>query len=84
MAEGLDPSLAGKRDQLAAKVAAGNTFGSIADEFIETLNWQARRTDHTKNKWMLNDLAEKLGPSPVTQIKGKMSSRLTGIKKVEV
>ncbi|WP_245285066.1 Arm DNA-binding domain-containing protein [Agrobacterium tumefaciens] len=37
LAEGLDPSLAKKREHLAAKAAAGNTFGVIADEFIEKL-----------------------------------------------
>lgn len=38
LAEGVDPSLAKKRDQLAAKAAAENTFGVIADEFIESSN----------------------------------------------
>ncbi|SCY81419.1 Integrase [Rhizobium sp. NFACC06-2] len=69
LAEGLDPSLAKKRDQLAAKAAAGNTFGVIADEFIEKLKRDKRAEPTiTKNRWMLKDLAEKLGPYPVTQI----------------
>lgn len=69
LAEGLDPSLAKKREHLAAKTAAGNTFGVIADEFIEKLKRDKRAAPTiTKNKWMLKDLAAKLGPYPVTQI----------------
>lgn len=63
LAAGLDPSLAKKRDQLVAKAAAGNTFGVIADEFIEKLKRDKRAEPTvTKNKWMLKDLAGKLGP----------------------
>ncbi|NSX84326.1 integrase arm-type DNA-binding domain-containing protein [Agrobacterium tumefaciens] len=83
LAEGLDPSLAKKRDQLAAKAAAGNTFGVIADEFIEKLKRDKRAEPTvTKNKWMLKDLAEKLGPYPVTQITARdVLAVLTSIEK---
>lgn len=69
LAEGLDPSLAKRRDQLAAKAAAGNTFGVIVDEFIEKLKRDKRAEPTiTKNTWMLKDLADKLAPYPITQI----------------
>lgn len=69
LSEGIDPSLAKKREQLAAKAAAGNTFGVIADEFIEKLRRDKRAEPTiTKNKWMLNELAHKLRPYPITQI----------------
>ncbi|PVE54003.1 phage integrase central domain-containing protein [Rhizobium rhizogenes] len=69
LAEGLDPSLAKKRQQLLAKAAAGNTFGMIAEEFIDKLR-RDKRAEPTiaKNKWMLNELAAKLHPYPITQI----------------
>ncbi|NTF06371.1 tyrosine-type recombinase/integrase [Agrobacterium rubi] len=72
LSEDLDPSLAKKRDQLAAKATAGNTFGVIADEFIDKLK-RDKRADPTitKNKWMLNELAKKLRPYPITQITAK-------------
>lgn len=72
LAVGLDPSLAKKRQQLEAKAAAGNTFGLIADEFIEKLR-RDKRAEPTiaKNTWMLKDLATKLGPYPITQITAK-------------
>ncbi|EJC74383.1 Integrase [Rhizobium leguminosarum bv. trifolii WSM2012] len=70
--EGLDPSLAKKREQLAAKAAAGNTFGLIVDEFIEKLR-RDKRAESTidKNTWMLKELAKKLSPYPITQISAK-------------
>ncbi|TBD03068.1 DUF4102 domain-containing protein [Rhizobium leguminosarum] len=72
LSEGLDPSLAKKREQLAAKAAAGNTFGLIADEFIAKLR-RDKRADPTidKNTWMLKVLAKKLSPYPITQISAK-------------
>ncbi|MBW9090815.1 integrase arm-type DNA-binding domain-containing protein [Rhizobium wenxiniae] len=72
LAEGLDPSLAKKRQQLEAKAAAGNTFGLIADEFIDKLR-RDRRAEPTiaKNTWMLKVLAVKLAPYPITQITAK-------------
>lgn len=72
LSEGLDPSLAKKREQLAAKAAAGNTFGLIADEFITKLR-RDKRAEPTidKNTWMLKVLAKKLSPYPITQISAK-------------
>ena len=72
LSEGLDPSLAKKREQLAAKAAAGNTFGLIADEFIAKLR-RDKRAEPTinKNTWMLKELAKKLSPYPITQISAK-------------
>lgn len=72
LSEGLDPSLAKKREQLAAEAAAGNTFGLIADEFIAKLR-RDKRAEPTidKNTWMLKVLAKKLSPYPITQISAK-------------
>ncbi|SSC65487.1 tyrosine-type recombinase/integrase [Ciceribacter selenitireducens] len=83
IAEGVDPSMAKKRQQLEAKAAAGNTFGLIADEFIEKLRRDKRAEPTiTKNTWMLKDLAAKLGPYPITQITAKdVLAVLTGIEK---
>ncbi|TBF80811.1 tyrosine-type recombinase/integrase [Rhizobium leguminosarum] len=72
LSEGLDPSLAKKREQLAAKAAAGNSFGLIADEFIAKLR-RDKRAEPTidKNTWMLKVLAKKISPYPITQISAK-------------
>ncbi|QCI98850.1 tyrosine-type recombinase/integrase [Agrobacterium larrymoorei] len=83
LSEGLDPSLAKKRDQLAAAATAGNTFGVIADEFIDKLKRDKRAEPTiTKNKWMLNELAKKLRQYPITQITAKdVLAVLTSIEK---
>ncbi|TAU29785.1 DUF4102 domain-containing protein [Rhizobium ruizarguesonis] len=83
LAEGIDPSLAKKRHQLEAKAAAGNTFGLVADEFIEKLRRDKRAEPTiTKNTWMLKVLAAKLGPYPITQITAKdVLAVLTSIEK---
>lgn len=67
--EGVDPSLAKKRQQLEAKASAGNTFEVIADEFLDKLR-RDKRAEPTiaKNTWMLKVLASKLLPYPITQI----------------
>jgi len=72
LAEGLDPSLAKRREKLAAMSAAGNTFEVIADEFIAKLR-RDKRAEPTveKNTWMLKVLASKLLPYPITQISAK-------------
>ncbi|MGR9195349.1 tyrosine-type recombinase/integrase [Rhizobium leguminosarum] len=72
LSEGLDPSLAKKREQLTARAAAGNTFGLISDEFIAKLR-RDKRAEPTidKNAWMLKELAKKLSPYPITQISAK-------------
>lgn len=83
LAEGLDPSLAKKREQLAIKAATGNTFGVIADEFIDKLI-RDRRAKPTilKNKWMLKVVADKLAPFPITQIAPRdVLAVLTAIEK---
>jgi integrase len=69
LASGLDPSLSKKREKIEARAAAGNTFGLLADEFIEKLRLD-KRAEPTlaKNTWMLKVLAAKLGPYPITQI----------------
>ncbi|WP_323015680.1 tyrosine-type recombinase/integrase [Devosia sp.] len=69
LSEGIDPSLAKKRQQLAAKAAAGDTFGAIVDEFIDKLR-RDKRAEPTivKNEWMLKSLSKKLTPYPITQI----------------
>lgn len=83
LAEGLDPSWAKKRQQLEAKAAAGNTFGLIADEFIDKLRRDKRAEPTiTKNIWMLKVLAAKLGPYPITQITARdVLAVLTSIEK---
>ncbi|WP_316358664.1 tyrosine-type recombinase/integrase [Devosia sp.] len=69
LTEGIDPSLARKREQLATAAAAGNTFGVITTEFLDKMRRDKRAAPTiAKNQWMLETLAAKLGPFPITQI----------------
>lgn len=72
LSEHIDPSLAKRRTQLEAKAAAGNTFALLVQEFIDKMR-RDKRADPTiaKNKWMLETLAAKLAPIPITQITPK-------------
>jgi integrase len=70
--EGTDPSLAKKRARLDAMAAAGNTFGMIAQEFIDKMRRDGRAEPTiVKNEWMLKTLAAKLSPHPITQVTAK-------------
>ena len=53
MAEGVDPSVQKKLDRIAAETAARNTFGLVAEEYVETSSNGAADATLTKNKWLL-------------------------------
>lgn len=72
LAEGTDPSLVKRRNRVAAMAANGNTFGLVAQEFIEKLTRDGRAPPTvTKNKWMLGELAAPLHRYPITNISAK-------------
>lgn len=73
LALSIDPSLAKQRAQLEAKAEAGNTFGTIADDFLAKLRRDGRSEPTiVKNTWMLKTLAAPLSKHPITQISAKM------------
>lgn len=73
LADGVDPS-SHKRAKIAeAKIAAGYTFKSLAEEYIETLENKGYAA-HTiyKNRWILMDIAcPKIGRRPIADIRPK-------------
>ncbi len=70
LAEGLDPAEQKKRDKRQAKLEADNSFGKIADEFIESKMTGDRRADRTlvRARWFLALLRPALGNRPITAI----------------
>ena len=66
---GKDPSTQRKFDKLAYTVAAENTFGLLAGEFIANLEatGAAHRTLE-KNKWLLQDVGAPLAKRPIADI----------------
>lgn len=69
IAAGSDPSEKRKLDKIASAVAANNTFGAIASEYIEKLiEGGAAQSTIDKNRWLLEDLASPLSKRPITAI----------------
>jgi integrase len=69
IAAGTDPSQKRKLDKVASAVAANNTFGAIASEYIDRLvEGGAAQSTKEKNKWLLEDLAAPLARRPITAI----------------
>jgi integrase len=69
LADGTDPAAKRKLDRIAAEVAARNTFGDIAAEYVNNLvaNGAAESTI-SKNRWLLQDLATPLAKRPISEI----------------
>jgi integrase len=69
LSQGLDPSAHRRAEKVAAQVAADNTFGAIASEFLEKLKTEGR-AERTleKNRWLLENLAAPLARMPIRNI----------------
>lgn len=69
LAEGKCPSQERQMSKLAAKVAAANTFGAIAREYLDkrVADGLAEATI-AKSEWLLAQLEPRLGRMPVTEI----------------
>lgn len=69
LSNGIDPSAQRKLDKIAAENAARQTFGLIADEYIDNMraNGAAAATIN-KTTWLLMDLAAPLWKRPIKDI----------------
>ena len=64
-----DPSEAKKAGKREAKLAAAQTFGVVAREYLEQQKLESRAASTmTKNRWLLEDLASSLNNRPIAQI----------------
>lgn len=69
LAQGIDPSQKKQHDKVAAGIAAANTFGVIAKEYIEKLRAEGRaEITLEKKRWLLLDIASPLTNRPITEI----------------
>jgi integrase len=70
MGGGVDPGLQRQQDKLIAKLGAGNTFGAIAEEFIEKKFCKEGRAEQTvtKVRWQLTKF-KSIAKRPVAEIK---------------
>lgn len=66
---GTDPSAQKKANQVAASTAARNTFGLVAEEYLEHLaDKELAAVTVAKNRWLLIDLASSLADRPIAEI----------------
>jgi integrase len=69
LASGVDPNVKKKLDRLTAETAARNTFGLVAEEFINTYDARgAAETTKSKQRWLLLDIASPLANRPIAEI----------------
>lgn len=83
VAAGTDPSQQRKADKLASEVSAANTFGVIAEEYLQSLRDKGRaEITVEKNAWLLRELAKPLTDRPITEITpAEILAVLKGIEK---
>ncbi len=65
----VDPAGQRRLDQIAAETLARQTFGLVADEYLERMQEKgAAPTTITKTTWLLKDLAQPLSKRPIREI----------------
>jgi integrase len=69
LANGIDPSDQKKQDKLVAEVAGRNTFGAVAEEYLDRLKASGVTEGTVKrNRWLLLTLASPLVKRPIAKI----------------
>jgi len=83
MAAGLDPAHEKKIAKIAARASAGNSFQSVADDFIAVKLVANKRASATvdKARWFLSHLTPSLGSRPISEI--EPAELLAVLKKLE-
>ena len=79
---GSDPSVVKREARIAKRIAAANTFGGIAEEYIAKLEAEGKATvTIAKTRWLLTKLSPALGTRPIAEI--SPHELLAVLKKVE-
>ena len=81
--DGIDPGQQKKMDKIAAQISAGNSFQSVAEDFIETKMVRSGNAPATidKAKWFLSLLTPAIGQRPIAEI--EPAELLVALKKIE-
>ena len=79
---GSDPSVVKREARIAKRIAAANTFGGIAEEYIAKLEAEGKAAvTIAKTRWLLTKLSPALGTRPIAEI--SPHELLAVLKKVE-
>lgn len=82
VAEGVDPAVQRKLDQIEAETMARTTFLLIAEEFLEqSRDRELAETTMRKKEWQIHSLAEPLHNRPISEISSAEVLHL--VKKIE-
>lgn len=69
IANGTDPGVQKRLDQIAAEQSAGTTFKLMVQDYFETIKERnLAEATMQKKRWILLDLAQPLHPRPISQI----------------
>lgn len=66
--DGIDPGVARRTERVRAAIAAGNTFATLAAEWLAEQEPKLAPTSHQKNAWLLEQVMPDLGPRPIAEI----------------
>lgn len=67
--QGIDPRAEKQRKAVAAAIAQGNTFKTVADEFVDKMELEGRASATVvKTRWLARQLEADLGKRPVSDI----------------
>ncbi len=82
LAKGIDPGQQAKLDKIAASLAAANTFGAVADEWLEKAEKDGLSpVTLKKNRWLVKQIRPSLGKRPIADIGAP--ELLLALRKVE-
>lgn len=83
IAEGMDPALEKRRAKIQARIDSGNSFTSVAEEFIATKLEAEGKAQGTivKARWFLELLKPAIGSLPISDI--EPAELLAPLKKIE-
>jgi len=81
--EGMDPAIERKREKVAARISAANTFAAVAREYIDTKMVGEGRAEATisKARWFLEQLEPAIGAMPVAEVDPQLL--LAALKRLE-
>ncbi len=82
LSEGTDPAVQAKLEKLKRQIASANTFGAIANEWLEKIEREGRaEATMKKNRWLIDLVRPHLGNRPITEINAM--EVLLALQKVE-
>jgi len=69
LVNGIDPSTRKKLEVIAAQTSARNTFGLIAEEYLENMaDRELAAATQSKNRWLLTNVSSSLSKRPINEI----------------